>query len=839
MSLKVKWFFTLAVLFVAPFAASAQLQTPAQFLGYELGARFTPHHRMIEYVRHVEANSGGRVKLQEYGKTNELRPLVVAYVSTPENIQNLETIRLNNLKRAGVQSGKPEGSEKAITWLSYNIHGNESNSMEASMLTLFTLVSGGMNTAEMLKDLVVIIDPCLNPDGRDRYANWYNQMLGASFNANPLAREHMEPWPGGRPNHYYFDLNRDWAWQIQIESQQRNTLMQSWLPHVHVDLHEMGPNNPYYFAPSAQPIHEDVTGWQREFQKLVGQNNAKYFDEQAWMYYTRETFDLLYPSYGDSYPTYQGAIAMTYEQAGGGGAGLGIWKREGDTLSLKDRLTHHFTASIATIEASAKNRDRLLDEFKKFYENGKSNPPGTYKAYVLKASNNVDKLAHLTSWLDRQGIQWGTAGKAASGKGFDYASGKEGNVSIAADDIVVSALQPKGILVKVLFEPKTRLADSLTYDITAWALPYVYGLDAVAYAGRIDPSEKKLPEVTKPAAIELPYAYIANWQSLEDIRFAGALLQAGFKIRYAETDFDIAGQRFARGSIIIPRTGHTFMGSGFDERVAALAKTHSRVLTPVKTGLAGSGPDLGSGAFNFMAAPRVLLISGEETSSLNMGELWHYFDADLKYPVTLVNSNALANADLTKFDVILMPSGSYNRLFNDAFNEKLKAWLQNGGKLIAIQGAVGTLARNEKLFGIKRVKSEDEKPITDAEKLLPYAGGERRSISNEVVGAIFKVQLDVTHPLSFGVKDYYTLRDGNNLFQFLEKGVNAGVLNKDSWRAGFVGAGVKAKQPNSLVIGMENVGRGSVIYFVDNPVFRGFWHNGKIMLANAIFLAGN
>jgi hypothetical protein len=830
--------FAVAALSLAALPALAQVQSPAAFLGYELGDRFTPHHRMVEYYKHVDAQSD-RVTVVEYGKTNELRPLIVAFVSTPENLKNLDAIREDNLKRAGMIDGKADASGKAIAWLSYNIHGNESNSMEAAMLTLYTLATGGMNSNEWLGDIVTILDPCLNPDGRDRYAQWYNQMLGKKYNPNPVAREHSEPWPGGRPNHYYFDLNRDWAWQTQIESQQRNTLMQTWLPHVHVDLHEMGPNSPYFFAPSAQPVHEDVTTWQREFQKMVGQSNAKYFDANGWLYYTREVFDLLYPSYGDSYPTYQGAIAMTYEQGGGGRAGLGIWKQEGDTLTLRDRLTHHFTASMATLEVSAKNRQKLVDEFKKFYDTGKNTPPGAYKAYVLKGTNSRDKLAHLTQWLDKQGIQWGAAGKAAAGKGFDYTAGKDASVSIAADDIIIAANQPKGLLVKVLFEPKTRLVDSLTYDITAWALPYVYGLDAYAVTNAVTPGEKKLPEVKAAAAVEKPYAYLSSWQSLDDIRFTGALLQKGFKLRFAGAEFESGGVKYPRGTVVIPRTGHDYMGSRFDETVKTLAAEHGRTLSSLASGLVSSGPDLGSGSFNFMPAPKIALIAGDATSSLSMGELWHFFDNDLGYPITTINNRDLAWADLSKFNVIVMPSGSYNGVFNDSFNDKLKSWLQQGGKLIAVQGAVGVLARNEKLAGIKRVKADESKPVQEAEKLLTWGDGERRSISNEVVGAIFRTQLDATHPLAFGVKEYFTLRDGNNLFQFLENGVNAVVLNKDSYRAGFVGANVKAKQANSLVIGMENVGSGSIIYFVDNPVFRGFWQNGKIMLGNAVFLAGN
>lgn len=819
-----------------PLLNAQKLLSPKEFLGYELGERFTPHHLVVAYFQHVDANSD-RVVVKQYGRTNELRPLITAFVSTEQNIAKLETFRENNLKRA--RGEKTTGDEKSIVWLSYNIHGNESNSMEASMKTLYTLASGGMNVNEWLGDVIAVIDPCTNPDGRDRYAQWYNQMLGDRFNANPVAREHQEPWPGGRSNHYYFDLNRDWAWQIQVESQQRNALMQTWLPHVHVDLHEQGVDNPYFFAPAAQPMHEEVTTWQREFQKMIGTNNARYFDKNGWLYFTREVFDMLYPSYGDSYPTYQGAIAMTYEQAGSGRAGLGIWKQEGDTLTLADRLEHHFTASISTLEIGAKTQKRVLEEFGKFFETARNNPAGPYKAYILKAGNNRDKLAALTSWLDRQNIEWGTAGKPAAGKGFDYASGKEGNVSVAADDIVISAYQTKGTLVKVLFEPRTRLVDSLTYDITAWALPYVYGLEAYAFSTRINPADKKLPALKTSAMAERPYAYLLSWQSLEDVAFAGALQQKGFKIRMATLDFEVNGKKYDRGTVIIPRTGHDAMGAAFDETIRKMATEKGRVLDGVTTGMVSSGADFGSGSVAYLPAPKIALVVGEGTSSLSAGELWHYFDHDIDYPVTLVTPSILSGADLDAFNVIVLPSGSYSGMFSESFNEKLRGWLQNGGKLIAVAGAVNTLSRQEKLVSVKRVKSDDETTPKEAEKLDPWGEGERRAVSSEVIGAIFKVQLDKTHPLSFGLNEYYTLRDGSTAYSFLEKGTNVAVLNKDSWRAGFVGAQARAKQVNSLVAGIEPVGRGSIVYLCDNPVFRGFWQHGKMLLANAVFVAGN
>lgn len=305
-------------LFVS-FISYSQVLSPDQFLGYKLGSRYTPHFKVVNYFKQVAEAVTNLVKLEQYGETNEGRPLLLAYIASAENAPRLESIRMNNLRMAGTTVDKMAASADApaIIWLSYNVHGNETSSSEAAMLMIYELVNpANIRTKQWLKNTVVIIDPCINPDGRDRYVNWFNGVVGKTANPQPFVREHHEPWPGGRSNHYYFDLNRDWAWQTQVETQQRIIKYNQWLPQIHVDFHEQSYNAPYYFAPAAEPFHEVITPWQREFQNIIGRNNAKYFDENGWLYFTKERFDLFYPSYGDTYPTYKGAIGMTYEQEG-------------------------------------------------------------------------------------------------------------------------------------------------------------------------------------------------------------------------------------------------------------------------------------------------------------------------------------------------------------------------------------------------------------------------------------------------------------------------------------------------------------------------------------------
>jgi len=435
---------------------SQNLKSPSEFLGYEIGTQFSRHSQVVDYFDHIASEMNKNVSLVNYGKTYERRPLFYAVISSEKNMSEIENIRLNNL--SALDSNGEKINNKAIVWLSYSVHGNESSSTEASMQTVYELLT---ERSELLENTIVIIDPCLNPDGRDRYANWYNQTTTIPYNTNKISREHREPWPGGRANHYLFDLNRDWAWITQVESQQRLKEYHKWMPHVHVDFHEQGINEPYYFAPAAEPYHEVITKWQRDFQYMIGKNNAKYFDENGWLYFTKEVFDLLYPSYGDTYPTYLGAIGMTYEQAGGGVAGLGILNSEGKNLTLVDRVKHHTVAGISTVEISSENSEKLNKEFINFFRD-KTNT--TY--YIM--NGDLDKINQLSKFLEKHKIDFYST-KAQRLNVFSYNKNKTINYTTTLNDLVIPNSQPKGKLVDVLLERTTKLSDSLTYDITAWS----------------------------------------------------------------------------------------------------------------------------------------------------------------------------------------------------------------------------------------------------------------------------------------------------------------------------------------------------------------------------------
>ncbi|WP_245849518.1 M14 family metallopeptidase [Hymenobacter crusticola] len=829
-----------------PAANAGPLLTPAQFLGYQLGSQFTPHAQLLRYVDHIVQHSPTTMKLVHYGETYEHRPLEVVQIAAANNFSRLEDIRHNNLRLAGVESGQASRQMPGVVWLSYNVHGNESVSSEAVMQVLYDLANPqDQEVQQWLQNTVVLVDPCVNPDGRDRYSSWYNRVRNQSPNASPYSWEHHEPWPGGRYNHYYFDLNRDWAWQTQQESRQRIVLYNQWLPEVHADFHEMGPNNSYYFSPAAKPFHADITPFQRQFQNIIGEYNEKVFDKNGWLYFTRETYDLFAPTYGDTWPTFNGAIGMTYEQGGGGPAGVAFARNDGDTLTLAQRIAHHVAASRATIQATAERHDDLLREFQKYYDDARTKPKGDYKSYVLAGTSDPGQLRAFTQYLDRQQIKYGYAPKKMKTRGFNYTSGKVESVAIEPRDVVVSMYQPKSTLIKVLFEPQPQLEDSLTYDITAWALPYSFGLKAYALRDKLDATGAAPAQTTvkgSGATTERPYAYLARWNSLQDIRFLSRLLQQSVKVRVAEEPFEAEGQKYQQGTLVITRTGNEYLGPKFDQLVRAQADSAGVTVQAVKSGFSTTGGDLGSGSVHFVKKPSIALVAGPGVDATAFGEVWHFFEQQIGYPITVLGTDYLSTVPLAKFDVLILPDGNYTDIYPERNLESLKQWVRSGGKLIALEGASRFLA-NKRDFLLKTKPTTDstaQKKASPYRLLKPYGNARREDIEDRVQGSIYRVQLDNTHPLAFGYGDtYFALIREPLGYRFLgDGGWNVGVIKKGSYAAGFTGSRARQQLTDTFVLGAQELGRGQIVYMGDNPLFRAFWQSGKLLFGNALFFVG-
>jgi hypothetical protein len=821
-----KSFALVIALFISFTTLAQNLQSPSDFLGYDIGTQFSRHHQVLDYYDHVAGQFPKQVTLQNYGQTYEKRELMVAIISSEENMKNLEQIRKNNLKNTGILEGTSSSNDIAIVWLSYNVHGNEASSTEASMLTIYKLLT---ENQDYLKNTVVIMDPCINPDGRDRYVNWFNKTASTPYDIDQQASEHSEPWPGGRPNHYLFDLNRDWAWASQIESQSRLKVYNKWMPHIHVDFHEQGINEPYYFAPAAEPFHEIISDWQRNFQTQIGKNHAKYFDAEGWLYFTRERFDLLYPSYGDTYPTFMGAIGMTYEQGGHGRAGLGILNDEGDVLTLVDRLTHHTVTGLSTIEISSKNAQQLNTEFARYFDNSKLK----YKSYVLQGHD--DKIESLTQLLDKHEISYGFA-QGGNVTGYNYASSKQGSLRTTSNDLVVSTNQPKGKMVKALLEPNAKLSDSLTYDITAWSLPYAYGLDAVASKSLVA-SQNRITDTQIPSLNTKATGYVTHWNSMHDAQYLAALLKQNIKVRFTEKPFVSQGNSYDRGSLIIVRGDNKHV-EDFDKKIMDTALEFKRYPDALISGFSTSGPDFGSPDIKLVNPPKIAMLSGQYTSSLSYGALWHFFEQQLHYPVTSINTSDLSGTNLSKYNVLVMPNGYYGGLLNESLTDKIKTWVRAGGKLIAIDGALNSFAGKDG-FGLKRNSTDD---VTEDKNLtIKYADRERDYTKNLITGAIFKTDVDNTHPMGYGYDDhYFTLKQGSSSYSLLDTGYNVAYLGDDPKNvSGYAGQEALKQLHNSLIFGEQPMGSGSLIYIADDVMFRSFWENGKLFFVNSLFFVNN
>jgi hypothetical protein len=841
-SIQMKRIFLAAVAAALIFSTlqSQTIKSPDEFLGYELGSQFTYHHRAVEYFKYIAENSP-LAEYREYGTSYEGRPLGVCFISSEENLANLEEYRKNNLIKTGLLKGDFTGKQLPFIWLAYNVHGNEAVGMEAAMKTLYTLVTGSyQGVPEYLKGCIIVIDPCQNPDGHDLYTNRYRNSMNSVINPDGNSWEHSQGWPGARSNHYMFDLNRDWTWQTQTETQQRLILYNQFMPQVHADFHEMSPESTFFFAPGADPWHTVITPWQHEFHKLMGNGNATLFNQKFRLYFTKENFDLFYPSYGDTWPLFNGAMGFTYEQSGGGGSGLAYKLESGDTLTLKDRIDGHFTASMATIKVSFENREKLLSQFNKYFEDSEKSPSFQYKSVIIKGSNEKSNISSLVQLFDRNQIRYTYAGNIGKKfKGFDYSSNKEGEVVVEKGDILISAYQPQSHLMQVLFEPDTKATDSLSYDLTAWALPYVYNLKAFAVSEKIasDTGKVEQKKIINEAGKNDTYAYVANFYGFDELKFIAALYRKDVKLRYSLKPFVLNGINFNRGSIIIARGDNKHLEGDFDKIATEAANECQVKLIPATTGLVDSGKDFGSGYSPLMKKRSVAVLCGEGTSSGSVGELWYFFERELNYHVTLLNTSDAESVDLKDYEVLILTSGTYTKL-----KDTIIDYVKRGGRVIAIENAVSLFA-GEKTTSLAKaietrtaeLKITEKKIKSDDTTLLKKFENERRNtLSERSAGSIYKVKLDDTHPYSFGMGKEWFIMKRTAGYPFLTTGNNIGYILDKEPIAGFAGFKYKDKIKNTLVIGSEKIGSGEVIYIADNPYFRAFWKSGRVLVGNTV-----
>ncbi|HEU4456525.1 MAG TPA: M14 family metallopeptidase, partial [Longimicrobium sp.] len=717
----------------------------------------------------------------------------------------------------------------AVVYFSYGVHGNESSSSEAAMWTAWDLAREAPEVRGVLDSVVVIIDPVTNPDGRDRYVSWYGSVRGMRPDPDPQAREHREPWPGGRFNHYLFDLNRDWSWATQAETRARLATWWRWNPQVHVDFHEMFYNSSYFFFPAAAPINPIYPAHVLEWGKRFGAANARAFDAQGWAYYTGEAFDLFYPGYGDSWPSLTGAVGMTYEQAGHSAAGQAIVRADGDTLTLHDRAQHHRTSGQATLRTTAQGKSRLLTE----YADAARTAGAGEQDFLLVPGEDVSRVEALVAHLRRQGVEVERAGSGFSARTTAY-PGFAARSAFPAGTYRVRARQPLGRLAITLLQPETKLEAEYSYDVSAWSLPYAYGVAAYRLApgwggGGWSSVPAPVATVSDRAAPAPAYGYLVapgEGASAALLRF----LEGGGRARVLVKPSTFGGRRWPAGTWFVPTRGNDSL------QVRATRAGLGAYAASVATGLSEEGIDLGSENVVPVKQPRVAVVSGQGVSATSFGAMWFYLEQELGLRFDVVQGSDLGSIDLAEYDVVVLPDAGPAAI--RGADEVLKTWINRGGRLVAIGGGAGVAA------GLAEIKMREGSRDTSRARLL--AGREERERQEwrqEVPGAILPATLDPAHPLAFGAgldgapNRTYVLHQGNDVFE-PATGVEAvayfpanlsrisGVISPENLKNLSEGAWLVTKR----------MGQGSVVLFADDPLFRLFWRSTQPLYVNAVLL---
>jgi hypothetical protein len=835
-----------------------RLPSPAAFLGYPLGARFTSWDRIVSYLEALDAASP-RVKMWEYGRTYEGRPLKLLAVSAPENLERLEEIR-RDVQRLADPAGLSAADRERIlhhtplvVWLAYGVHGNESSSAEAALGAAYVLAAAEGETAEMLKDVVVLIDPLQNPDGRERYVDGYRQRRGDEANARRASAEHWEPWPGGRQNHYLIDLNRDWAWASQQETRQRIAAYRSWEPQVYVDFHEMGSENSYFFPPSAEPINPQIDRRVLSWLDAFGRANAAAFDRQGWIYFKEENYDLFYPGYGDSYPSLRGAVGMTYEVAGGGRAGVAMALPDGSTLTLADRVARHLTTSLTTVRTAARNSRKILADFAASRARPAAEPARTYlwPADQPEARSLADLLA-------LHGIRVRQLKQAAEIPARDLAKAKSPGEAqprrFAAGTYAVSTAQPLGNLAQALLEidspmsqsfldrQRQRLEQNLDaefYDITAWSLPLAFNLRAWVAAGDLTTDARPLSEVAAGIQGEGDLGWLVPPQGIASYRLAAALQKRKVQYRVALAGFSAGPLSYPAGTLFIPSRVN---GPGVRETLQALLQETALRAEAISSSYEFKGLSLGSRDMASVRPVRVGLLSGDGVDATSFGYLWYLLDRQIGVNHDRLDLAQLRQIPLSDFDVLVFPDGDYDDHVGDKLKTVLDNWVKGGGVLVAIGDAV-TWLQDKELTSIKRwtpPKKDDKDAKPEAEDPEDSGDATAKQLAQRPIftpGAVLSTRMQPRHPLTLGLDHAPdVLYEGSTVLKATGD-PRQDVLTADDDQpvaAGFAWPEAAQRLAGSLLVGSEPRGRGSVVLFVQDPDYRLFWRATMPIFLNAV-----
>jgi len=815
----------------APF--NPDIPSPEAFLGRPIGAQHTRHDLIVAYLTKL-AEVSDRAIIETYGYTHEMRKLVILRISTPENLKNLEAIKAEHLKFVDPNQSPTNYDDVPIfIQLGYNVHGNEPSSSEAALLTAYTLVaSNSPEVKNYLENAIFFIDPAINPDGRDRHTQWANQYLAKEIVSDGEDAEHNEAWPRGRTNHYWFDLNRDWLLAVNPESQGKLNWYHQWYPNVVTDFHEMGTNSNHFFEPM-KPIGSQDPIMPKENYEDLNDMFAKYFssalDKIGSFYYTKESFDGTYPGYGSSYPDLQGALALLFEQASSRGH---LQDTDYGKMSFAFTIRNQYTSGFATIKAAVENKAYLRKYQQTFFKSAISEKaPTGFEAYEFGDAYDHNRNKEFVDFLLKHKIKV-------------YKNGQK---------FVVPLKQPQRRMVQTMFETYTKYRDSVFYDASAWSVANFYnmkyrGLKSVNLGDEITSTESMIALTPVPKS---DYAYIMDWDdyyapsALYFMQSKGVIVASAFKPFTSKTN--AGDMSFGYGAIMVPVSKQQKLTS--DEVYSIVAEAQQKFNVPIysaNTGFSIKGIDLGSNNFRAVKKPKVAMLVDDGVSSYEAGEVWHLLDTRTKMPIVKLQTTRFRKGILDKYTTLVMVSGNYNTM-DSLQRQELKDWTSKGNTLITIgtasKWAIDKKIVKEKLTEKPKPKDKDKKDEDEKVERLPYVDASENLGREELGGAIFEVDLDITHPLGFGYRNnLLPVYKNNNVFLSPSKNEYSTVAKytANPHIDGFISEdnlNIYLKPSASLIV--SPMGRGRVVMFADNPNFRGAWYGTNRLFLNALFLGNH
>ncbi len=815
-----------------------EIPTPESFLGFQVGEWHVRHDQLVNYAKKL-AEVSDRVTIESHHRTHENREGVLLTITSPQNHANLDQLKSDHVKltNPAVSDQLDISTMPVVLYMGYSIHGNEASGSNASLMVMYYLAAAqSAEVNELLNNAVILLDPSFNPDGLGRFASWVNMHKNTGkLTIDPENREYNEVWPGGRTNHYWFDLNRDWLPVQHPESRGRIAKFHEWKPNVLTDYHEMGTSSTFFFQPGIPSRTHPLTPQRNQLlTAAIAEYHADALDEMQNLYFTEESFDDYYYGKGSTYPDVNGAIGILFEQASARGHAQ---ESVNGTLTFPFAIRNQVTASLSTFKAGVNLREDLLAHQREFYKEAMEEAGNaSIKAYVFGDVNDKARSWHLAELISQHDIEIFQLDKTLTVNGERFEPGSA---------YVVPTNQDQYKLITAMFERRNTFQDSLFYDVSAWTLPYAFNLPFAELSNRQfrdDLAGAMFTRESRPKGNliggQSDYAYIFEWDEYYAPRAAYRLLEAGARVRVASNPFTAVTANgtkdFDYGSIMIP-LGIQDDKQAVHDLVDAIVEEDGITVYSVSTGLTPGGSDLGSRTFDVLRKPSVAIIGGSGVSSYEVGEAWHLFDTRYHIPVTILDKDDLPSADLDRYNVIVMANGGYGDL-SDGATQDIKDWVASGGVLIAYKSAL-RWAKQEGLAKVNYVLSDDEDNGND-EETKPYYRRSNDSGAQVIGGAIFNAKLDLSHPMAYGFNDEdITLFRNSTLF--IEKGRNPYstpvYYTEQPLASGYISDENTEKLAGSGAVVISRYGGGRVIAMTDNPNFRAFWYGTNKLFANAVF----